>query len=214
MPPWPGIWSPISPARRELPHYNEADAAAGLAATWWPGRFELLPDVGRHPLLVDCAHNVDSINILLTALRQAYGARPFTFIFGAGRDKRMRPMVERLLSVSPRLVLVQSRHAKALSTADIRQELQPWIDKHAQAEPVVQVLSAGSMLEAVRLAMQITPADGLLVGTGSVFVTAELREAWDHLYPGAFPAADWVHEAAGEPDLNVPMQARAHRDSP
>jgi dihydrofolate synthase / folylpolyglutamate synthase len=198
--------------RGELPNYNIANATAGLAATWWPGRFELLPDVGTLPLLVDCAHNVDSINILLTALRQKYAQRPITFIFGANRDKLMRPMIERLLSVSRQLVLVQSRHAKALSTAEIRQELHPWLQKNDQNAPTI--LDATSVSEAVTLAMEITPIDGLLVGTGSVFVTAELREAWNERYPHAFPAIDWVHEAADEPDLNVPMQAAARRQSP
>lgn len=198
--------------RGELTHYDEAQARAGLAATWWPGRFERLPDAGTTPLLVDCAHNVDSINILLTVLRQKYDDQPITFIFGANRDKRMRPMVERLLSMSPRLVLVQSRHVKALTTADIRQEIQPWIDSHTDHHPTI--LTATSMTEAVTLATELSPANGLLVGTGSVFVTAELREAWNALHPGVFPANDWVHQAAGEPDLNVPMQVNARRQTP
>ncbi|MEZ4635534.1 MAG: folylpolyglutamate synthase/dihydrofolate synthase family protein [Caldilineaceae bacterium] len=190
--------------RGELPHYDEDKAAAGLAATWWPGRFELLPDAGTTPLLVDCAHNVDSINILCTILRQKYRNRPVTFIFGANRDKRMRPMVEHLLDVSPRLVLVQSRHAKALSTQEILREIQPWLAKHDPRASVI--LEAASMTEAVTVATSITPPDGLLVGTGSVFVTAELREAWNVLHPNAFPPTDWVHQAADEPDLNVPMR--------
>jgi dihydrofolate synthase / folylpolyglutamate synthase len=192
--------------RGRLPHYDVEQAAAGLAATRWPGRFELLPGASaiQPPLLVDCAHNVDSISILLTTLRQHYAGRPITFIFGANRDKRMLPMVERLLAVSPHLVLVQSRHVKALSTGEILQELQPLIAERAHTENSLQVCVASTMAESVQLAAEMKP-DDLLVGTGSVFVVAELREAWNDLHPGVFPPEDWVHYAADEPDLNVPM---------
>lgn len=193
-----------------LPHYDLNRAAAGLAATRWPGRFELLPgaDTIQPPLLVDCAHNVDSINILLTTLRQSYARRPITFVFGANRDKRMLPMVARLLTLSPRLVLVQSRHVKALSTAEILHELQPLIVERARTETPLQIRVASSMSESVQLAAEMTPPDGLLVGTGSVFVTAELREAWDQLHPGVFPPDDWVHYAVDEPDLNVTITSQ------
>jgi dihydrofolate synthase/folylpolyglutamate synthase len=192
-----------------LPHYSVDLAAAGLAATRWPGRFELLPGADSiQPLLVDCAHNVDSINILLITLRQSFAQRPITFIFGANRDKRMLPMVSRLLTLSSRLVLVQSRHAKALSTAEILGELQPLIDERAGTETPLQIRIASSMEESVQLTAEMTPPGGLLVGTGSVFVTAELREAWDRLHPGLFPPDDWVHHAADEPDLNVPLAGR------
>lgn len=188
--------------------------AAGVANTWWPGRFELLPMPREEtsPLLVDCAHNVDSINILLNTLANYFPQRPLTFIFGANRDKPMVPMLRRLMSVSPRLVLVSSRHPKALPSTEILTELQPWLaqpipsptgtkasGRMASSTPVVKV--ADTMAEAIDTATAITPDDGLLVGTGSVFVVAELREAWEARYPGIFPATDWVHQVPGEPRL-------------
>jgi dihydrofolate synthase/folylpolyglutamate synthase len=200
-------------ARGRLPRYDEAAAAAGLAATWWPGRFELLPGAEsiQPPLLVDCAHNVDSINILLTTLRQCYGRRPVTFIFGANRDKRMLPMVQRLLTASPRLVLVQSRHVKALPTAAILDELAPLVAARAHTEKALQLQAASSMVEAIAVASALTPPAGLVVGTGSVFVAAELREAWNQVHPGVFPPEDWVHQTVGEPDLNIPLAGRQSR---
>ncbi len=183
---------------------------AGVAATRWPGRFEQLPSPAprAQPLLVDCAHNVDSIEILLHTLNRFYRGQPITFLFGANRDKLMGPMVERLASVSPRLILVQSHHPKALPTSAIWQELAPIIEARAQNAAPLHVEIAESMDAGIVRAAQITPPNGILVGTGSVFVVAELREAWHRLHPGLFAADDWVHEAATEPVLMTPVSGK------
>jgi len=68
----------------------------------------------------------------------------------------------------------------------------------------VQAIAAPTMTDAIAAAGALTPAGGLLVGSGSVFVAAELREAWNLLHPAVFPADDWVHAAAGEPVLVPP----------
>lgn len=196
-------------AERGLLEFDEARATTGLAATRWPGRFETLPTAeSMPPLLVDCAHNVDSINMLLHTLQRFRPQESITFLFGANRDKLMGPMVERLAAVSPRLVLVQSQHPKALPTQAILQELQPIIDARAESSSPLQVESAASMAEGIQLAARLTPAQGLMVGTGSVFVVADLREAWHQLHPGLFPADDWVHEAANEPILMTPVAGK------
>src|SRR5690606_764527 len=131
--------------------------------------------------------------------------RPITFIFGANRDKRMLPMIERLLAASPRFVLVQSRHPKALTADTILQELQPLIDGRIHTEAPLHVQVAPSMVAAIELAGDLTPPHGLIVGTGSVFVAAELREAWNVRHPGLFPPDDWVHEVAAEPLITSPV---------
>ncbi len=185
-------------ARQGRISWDEDAVEAGLANTFWPGRFELLPwpDGGVAPLLVDCAHNVDSIQVLLATLEEYYPGRPLTFIFGANRDKALRPILEQLLAVSPRLVLVRSRHPKALPTQAILAEAAPLVADGAGA-----IHPAASMGEALALAQAITPPGGLLVGTGSVFVVAELREAWCRHFPEVFPRQDWVYQAFHEPSL-------------
>lgn len=178
--------------------------AAGLAQTWWPGRFEALtqfPD--DPPLLVDCAHNVDSVNLLLSTLDEYYPGQALTFVVGANRDKRIAPMLELILSVSPRLVLVQSRHPKALDTAALRREVASLEQARMEDAPPLQVVEAPTMAAALEIARSMTPTGGLMVGTGSVFVVAELREAWLERHPGAFAPGDWVYEAAHEPPFRT-----------
>ncbi len=190
----------------------QADAVAmerGLAATHWPGRFELLPlaDDAPFPLLVDCAHNVDSVTLLLATLEEFYPGRPITFIFGANRDKELAPEMELILDATPRVVLVQSQHPKATPLADLAAQFGQIVARRADAGHV-QVVAAPSLTEAILAANALTPQGGLLVGSGSVFVAAELREAWNTLHPGHFPADDWVHAATDEPVL-VPPQPTA-----
>lgn len=197
-------------AERGLIQADWAAVEQGLAATRWPGRFEMLPDAADapFPMLVDCAHNVDSVTLLLATLEQFYPGRPITFIFGANRDKELGPEMELILGYTKRVVLVQSQHPKATPLADLSARFAE-IVAAAQREDTgdVQVVAAPSMAEAIALAGEMTPPGGLLVGSGSVFVAADLREAWNRLHPGAFPADDWVHAAAGEPVLVPPKPA-------
>ncbi len=195
-------------AERGLIQADPAGVEQGLAATRWPGRFEMLPHAADapFPLLVDCAHNVDSVTLLLATLEQFYPGRPITFIFGANRDKELAPEMELILGYTNRVVLVQSQHPKATPLGDLAAQFAQIVAQQENAADV-QVVAAPSMTDAVTLAGALTPPGGLLVGSGSVFVVADLREAWHRLHPGAFPAGDWVYAAQGEPVLVPPKPA-------
>ena len=195
--------------RQGLTHWDDQLVDRGLARTRWPCRIEWLPQPeepqskrqdstdGEMPLVVDCAHNRDSLEILLSTLAETHPRRPFTFVFGTSRDKDIAPMLTHAIAASPRIVLVQSRHPKAMSAADLRAAMAtlPGLSDDQT------VISAPSMKAALEIATRITPTGGYLVGTGSVFVAAELREAWNELHPGLFPPDDWIHEANTDPPL-------------
>ncbi len=174
---------------------------SGLAHTWWPCRIEWLPqpESGGIPLVVDCAHNSDSLDVLLSTLLAIHPRRPFSFIFGINRDKDMAPILTRILAASKRIVLVQSRHPKAMSVPELRE-----VVAAMPIDPDQMVISGASMKVAIETATRITPSGGYLIGTGSVFVAAELREVWNQLHPGLFPPDDWIHEANTDPPL-APM---------
>ncbi|MBI3958302.1 MAG: bifunctional folylpolyglutamate synthase/dihydrofolate synthase [Chloroflexi bacterium] len=192
-------------AERGLIQIDGDGVELGLAATRWPGRFEMLPlaNEAPFPLLVDCAHNVDSVTLLLATLEQFYPGRPITFIFGANRDKELAPEMELILRSTQRVVLVQSQHPKATLLADLAVQFGQIVVRQTAPEQI-QVAAAPTMTGAIEAANALTPPGGLIVGSGSVFVAAELREAWNTLHPGLFPADDWVHAAAGEPVLVPP----------
>ena len=184
--------------RAGLTRWDDQLVDNGLAHTRWPCRIEWLPQPasGGMPLVVDCAHNRDSLEILLSTLAATHRQRPFTLIFGVNSDKDIAPMLTLAMAASPRIVLVQSRHPKALPVPDLRAAI--------ESLPVDEgrmVVAAPSMDAAIKIAQENTPANGYIVGTGSVFVAAELREAWNRLHPGLLPADDWIHEANTDPPL-------------
>ena len=184
--------------RRGLTHWDDQGVDRGLAQTRWPCRIEWLPqpETGEMPLVVDCAHNEDSLEILFSTLAVTHPRRPFTFVFGVNRDKDIAPMLTRATAATPRIVLVQSRHPKAMPVPDLRAAIDAL---PSDAQPMV--IPVRSMREALEAATRTTPPGGYLVGTGSVFVAAELREAWNELHPGLFPPDDWIHEANTDPPL-------------
>ncbi|MDE0200111.1 MAG: Mur ligase family protein [Caldilineaceae bacterium] len=184
--------------RAGLVRWDDQLVDSGLVQTRWPCRIEWMPqqDAGGKPMVVDCAHNRDSLEILLSTLAATHAGRPFTFVFGVNSDKDIAPMLKLAASASPRIVLVQSRHPKALPVRELRAAI-----GSLPVDEGRMVVAAPSMDAAIETAQEITPADGYIVGTGSVFVAAELREAWNRVYPGLLPADDWIHEADTDPPL-------------
>ncbi len=184
--------------RAGLVRWDDQLVDSGLVQTRWPCRIEWLPQPagGGMPLVVDCAHNRDSLEILLSTVAGTQGGRPFTFVFGVNSDKDIAPMLELAMAASPRIVLVQSRHPKALPVRELRAVIGSLPEDEGR-----MVVAAPSMDAAIGTAQEITPSNGYIVGTGSVFVAAELREAWNGLYPGLLQADDWIHEANTDPPL-------------
>lgn len=188
-------------AERGMLHMDVAAMTAGLSQTRWPGRFEMLPgfDEIAPPILVDCAHNSDSMDLLVRLVRRHLAPRPLTVIFGASRAKDTLGMMKRLLGLTPRMVLVNSQHPKALTTQELWAELEGWLATDPQAGEGLTIQMAPTMQDALTQAAAMTPAGGVMVGCGSVFVAAALRGAWYERHPHLFPPEDWVREAAQEP---------------
>jgi len=175
-------------AERGLLRADQAGIEWGLAATRWPGRFEMLPpaDDAPFPLLVDCAHNVDSVTLLLATLAQFYPDRPITFIFGANRDKQLQPEMELILDYTPRVVLVQSQHPKATSLADLAAQFAQVVSQRTDAG-AVQVVAAPSMTEAVAAANALTPPGGAAGGQRLRLCGSGTAGGVEHTPPQCFP---------------------------
>lgn len=153
----------------------------GLANVNWPGRLELLQ---RNPfLVVDSAMNGDSAEKLIQALQHHFPERPITFIFGASSDHPIRDMLNALLPHAARMFTVASRHpraAKAEWLADLAAEL----GYTAVSLPDVATALAQTLVE--------TEPDGLICVTGSLFLVADVREAWLHRQGLPLPPIDPV----------------------
>jgi dihydrofolate synthase/folylpolyglutamate synthase len=140
--------------------------ARGLAATAWPGRLEI---VGRSPLtIVDGAHNADSAEQLHRALAAHFPGRPITLVLGTSLDKDIPGIARALAPAASRVILTVSSHPRSASLDQLRSAL---------PDPTSGVEGIADVRAALDRAVAVTPADGLICITGSLFLVADAREA-------------------------------------
>jgi len=156
------------------------DIARGLARVRWPGRFQILQ---HNPVvLVDGAHNVESIKRLVSNIKAYFGLgchserseesrhsgqapRPKNLlIFGASCDKDIAAMVKELVFLSPQVVVTCSSHPRAASPLIITAEFAKRGIKSKVAENVSQALSQ---------TLSVANKEDVICVTGSLFLVAE-----------------------------------------
>jgi dihydrofolate synthase/folylpolyglutamate synthase len=142
-------------------------ARDGLRDVYWPGRLEIL---SLEPLVVvDCAHNPYSMQVLCEALEEWFPEKRWVLVFGASADKDIAGMLKVLLPISEYVIVTRSRHPRGAAPTELADMA---VRAGGGAEVSVNVNKAIDR----GLAM-MDSGSGLLV-TGSIFVVAEAREAW------------------------------------
>jgi dihydrofolate synthase/folylpolyglutamate synthase len=151
----------------------------GVHATVWHGRLEWIPARHNHaPLLLDVAHNPAGAWTLRAALAQLPEQMPRTLIFSCLADKQIDEMAQVLLplfdcsSADParahdHIILAPMQNPRAASV-DALLAASHRLDIPAHAAPHLPA--------ALAQAEAITPQQGVIVATGSVFLVGELRE--------------------------------------
>jgi dihydrofolate synthase/folylpolyglutamate synthase len=147
----------------------------GIRNTRWPGRLELLPLANSAPILLDVAHNPAGAWTLLAAHAQLPEDLPRTLIFSCLRDKDIREMTQILLPLFDSSS--SDRPHDHVLFAPINSPRAASLDELSAAarDSDVPALTSPSVAEALAEARRITPANGLIVATGSVFLIGELR---------------------------------------
>lgn len=146
----------------------------GIRNTRWPGRLELLP-LGNSAILLDVAHNPAGAWTLRDAISHLPDEFPRTLIFSCLRDKDIREMSQILLplfdsSSSDRsqdhILFAPINSPRAASLEEL---------SAAARDLDVPANTAPSVAEALAEARRITPTNGLIVATGSIYLVGELR---------------------------------------
>jgi len=151
----------------------------GLRDVHWPGRLEIL---SRDPLVVvDCAHNPYSAQVLRQALEEWFPSQRWTLIFGASADKDIAGMLEFLLPISEYVIVTRSDHPRAAAPIELAD-----IVASVGGGAEVSVNVAKSIRRGLAM---MDPSDGLLV-TGSIFLVAEAREEWARYIKAPLPDSD------------------------
>jgi dihydrofolate synthase / folylpolyglutamate synthase len=140
---------------------------AGMANVQWPGRFEIL---GRHPfVIIDGAHNADSVQQLIITLRAFFPRERLHFVFGSSNDKDIAGMFDQLLPHATSLTITRSHSQRAADPAHLIE-----LASKFNVETVV----ASDPTSALDLARQRAQPNDIICATGSLFIIAEVRAAW------------------------------------
>jgi dihydrofolate synthase/folylpolyglutamate synthase len=144
---------------------------AGCASVRWPARFEV---VRRDPpVIFDSAHNQDSFANLRETLEMAFPGRPVLLVFGASEDKNLPGMLAELKPKIETLLITRADHPRALDPEQIELQAEA---AGITSETIVPVAAA------LARALELSRKDGSIVlSAGSMFVTAEVMQAWQAL---------------------------------
>jgi len=152
------------------------DVDQGLRSSRWPGRLEIL---NQSPLLVmDGAHNVDSVQRLMAALREDLSFRRLIVVAGFSADKDIAGMMRELASHADELILTQSIHPRAAQPAELAKQA---------PKSGAKIRTADDVPSALWQALDLATDQDLVCVTGSLFVVAEARAAWLDYRRIAFP---------------------------
>jgi len=139
---------------------------AGLENASHAGRLELRP--GQPAMLFDGAHNPAAARVLRDYLDE-FVAAPITLIFGAMKDKRLLEMAGTLFLKAKLLILTQPDNPRAADVEELA-EVVP-----TDYEPG-RVRKAASVSEALRIAGELTPGNGLICVTGSLYLIGAVQQ--------------------------------------
>ena len=145
----------------------EAAVQAGMTEVRWPGRVEV---VSRHPtVVIDAAHNWESVRALIATLREEFRPRRRLLIFAATRDKDVSGLLRLLLPEFDTIIFTKYvDNPRGVPAA----ELQSFVRSVSNRE----VHLAEDPPSAWRLAQRWANPEDLIAVTGSFFLVAELRD--------------------------------------
>ena len=142
----------------------------GIETATHPGRLEMIAH--QPPFLLDGAHNPAGCQSLREYLEE-FAPRPLTLVFGAMRDKQLDQLGAILFPIADLLILTPVENPRSESI----EMLQPVAKRFAKGN----VVEAQSSAEALRLATERTPSNGLICVAGSLYLIGEMRPSILHM---------------------------------
>jgi dihydrofolate synthase/folylpolyglutamate synthase len=152
---------------------NVSDEAIrkGFAGVSWPCRFEIV--CHAPPVILDSAHNQDSFEKLAQTLEDYYPGLSIILIFGSSEDKDVSGMLAALKGRLKLVLATKASHPRAIEPEKIV-ETANRLGIRAEAAAPVEV--------ALDRALDAAKGGGdIVLSAGSMFVTAEVKTAWEKL---------------------------------
>lgn len=137
----------------------------GLQRARWAGRLQMIEVSSEQPMvLLDGAHNPAGAQILQDFLREHCRGVSITLIFAVMGDKAVAEMAELLFPPPRTLILTKAENPRAAEAEQIAE-----LTKEIRQDAVC----TRSLAEALTEAARRTPADGLIVICGSLYLVGE-----------------------------------------
>ncbi|MBI4672383.1 MAG: bifunctional folylpolyglutamate synthase/dihydrofolate synthase [Chloroflexi bacterium] len=157
---------------------GDAAIRTGLESTQWFGRLEILQErAANHPLVIaDGAHNGDSAEKLVAALKFHFEFENLFLIFGALRDKDLNALLAPFKPLTAHAWTLQTPHPRSRDAQSLAQEL----NAHGISADAVS-----SMADALARAQEQASPRDLICITGSLSVVAMARAVF---HPDQLPA--------------------------
>ena len=151
--------------------WNEAALRLGFLAVRWPARIEV---IGHNPtIIVDGAHNTDSMQKLIQALRDSFTMHRLIIVLSLFRDKDLAGIARALAEVD---VVVLSCMASRGAASN-----EGLLAAFVEHRPIVSIDTASDSHHAMDLALDLAEDSDLICATGSLYMAGEvLRWAAAH----------------------------------
>jgi dihydrofolate synthase/folylpolyglutamate synthase len=144
--------------------WNETALREGFRSVHWPARIEV---VGQNPtIVVDGAHNADSMQKLIQALRDSFSIHRLIVVLSIAQDKDKVGIAQALADVDT--VILTHMHTPRATSIEV---LETTFAEHA---PHVSLYKASESDAAMELALDMAERNDLICATGSLYLAGEV----------------------------------------
>jgi dihydrofolate synthase/folylpolyglutamate synthase len=137
----------------------------GIESATYSGRLELID--GAPPVLLDGAHNPAGARALRQYLEEHVDV-PITLIFGAMKDKKLNEITRLLFAKASQLIITAPQSPRAADVEHLRK-----LAIHHLPHTNIHVAVSADV--ALQKAKEITPHEGLICVTGSLYLVGEVK---------------------------------------
>ncbi len=146
---------------------EEYQVRAGLSATKWAGRLEI---IGRTPdIVLDGAHNPAGTSVLARALLSDFSFEKLVVIFGVLNDKDARGMIRKLKDIVDVFIFTRPPGERGCDP----QKLAGFVENFRGKIEMINIPG-----EALTRALKIAGSKDLICVTGSLYLVAEVKKAF------------------------------------
>ena len=143
---------------------TEDTIRAGLAATRWPARFEVLR---RNPVfIVDGGHNPHGVQATAESLRRIFPDQKFVFVTGVMADKDVESILGLLVPMAKRFYTVTPDNPRAMKADILAQRI---------AALGTEAIPCPSVAQGVAEAIAFAGEEGVVCAVGSLYMSGEVR---------------------------------------